>query len=1169
MKGNSNGPFLILALILSFFSVNITDGLAIPCCISGYKYDTDNNPLDGWTINVKDGSGNVIRTAVTGDDGHWEICGLAFGTYQVSENLKDGWTRVLPTDPDYHEITLPGDCGRSDLDFVNERSCCISGYKYDTNNNPLEGWTINVKDGSGNVIRTAVTGDDGHWEICDLDDGTYQVSENLKDGWTCISPTDPDYHEITFPGDCGRSDLNFVNERSCCISGYKYDTDNNPLEGWMINVKDSSGNVIRTAVTGDDGHWEICDLDDGTYQVSEVLKGGWTCVSPTDPDYHEITLPGDCGRSDLNFVNGRDCCISGHKYDSITGEPLNDWRIFVDYNKNGEFDDGEPFNITYTDLKNGVGYWQICGLGPGNIQVCEVLKEGWNAVDPESGCQNVIIKDEYEFLTDIDFFNDPRNITIDKTADKYDVKRGEEVTYTITICNNGGNNVHNVTVWDVFNRRVEILSYSPAPGADGKWHFPVIPANTSEDITIKVRVPERQDFEFGMLQGVSGEGFVNVANDYSTTFEEDLLKNCAYVTSDWNAKPISDCVMVTVGELGTKLETREYGSGLFDAEERVAIFTENKSIEWEEDLSATYKPTSIGLYNNRIVTYDSAWVKKARAKNYVTGTTMTETYHDAVFLDRESRMFLDENQSVMEVDSEFDGRGHIGFLKMPSNSSTPQTTPIFEAREDYVGSFRVLERIDEYGSAVTSEKAASGEGLVVVDKKIGESQRSYESGAGTYDSEELIETYTNYIAKDIAVVYAPMNQSLTGDVSIEASMKWTEGMYSRNPETSLIGEEYTSITELDKETIAKGLNEMDTSANFSGRARYRAILEDEVDFDEQYEGDYSVERRVIFTGIAKYDRPHLNVTKTLVGGIVEETLPWGYGEEHLEGEVKTRTVATYTISIENDGNKALGPVYVQDLLPPGSIFIESSLRPTELTETYANWTLMNIGIGGVVEILLKLDVTKYHPSELVNRVKVCGGINNGDQWVCASNFSAQEISWVTCCIVPREEQLSVVKTAELDEVNASVVRYKVEVKNAEDVTRVATVTDSLPSGMKLIDSSIPFASYENGVVVWNLVEIKPFETKTIEFSALAPGDGRFTNTVEVDPRSVDGPVVQPVRATCVIEVGVVEDECGPISCGIWQPPNWELEHYGYGADGLACEDLTCNYCGGTESCLAP
>ncbi len=150
-----------------------------------------------------------------------------------------------------------------------------------------------------------------------------------------------------------------------------------------------------------------------------------------------------------------------------------------------------------------------------------------------------------------------------------------------------------------------------------------------------------------------------------------------------------------------------------------------------------------------------------------------------------------------------------------------------------------------------------------------------------------------------------------------------------------------------------------------------------------------------------------------------------------------------------------------------------------------------------------------------------------------------------------------------DEEDPRVVLYRIEIVNSGDGTRAATVTDSLPSGMILIDSSVPFASYENGIVVWNLIDIGPSETKTIEFSARAPGDGRFTNSSEVDPRAIDGSVVQPVRATCVIDVGTVEGECSTVNCDTWQPPNWGLEHYGYEPDELTCEDLTCADCGGT------
>ncbi len=281
-------------------------------------------------------------------------------------------------------------------------------------------------------------------------------------------------------------------------------------------------------------------------------------------------------------------------------------------------------------------------------------------------------------------------------------------------------------------------------------------------------------------------------------------------------------------------------------------------------------------------------------------------------------------------------------------------------------------------------------------------------------------------------------------------------------------------------------------------------------------------------------------------------------------------MATYKITIENDGNRALAPIHVRDFFPPGAIYLRSSLRPSSLTDTAANWTLTHLQIGGVCEIELELDVSKHAPEELVNRVDVCGGYG-GDEWICATNFSALEIEWLSCC---PDGGLSASLTGEVDPENGSVVNYRVEIKNLNDVTRVATVTDSLPEGMLLLDSSIPFASYESDTVVWNVIEIGPSETMTIEYTALAPENGLYTNFVEVDSRSVDGPVVQPVYAACVVEVGVVEDDCGQISGGIWQPPNWQFEHYGRGSEDATCEDptcedLTCASRDGTDSYFAP
>ncbi len=625
---------------------------------------------------------------------------------------------------------------------------------------------------------------------------------------------------------------------------------------------------------------------------------------------------------------------------------------------------------------------------------------------------------------------------------------------------------------------------------------------------------------------------MNVADDYSTTLDPFVIKNMIYAISENMKREYSDSAIVTVlGEPGTELETREHGSGAYDGEDLVTVRTVNKSISMNKDVSATYAPTTLGLYNNRTVNYSSRWTEEARAKNRITGTSMIESYRYATSIDRESRMMLDKNESVMEVESEFDGMGHIGFLKKDAGAA-PKSGSIFESREDYTGSFRVLEKMDEYGSGIGSEKSALGEGLVAVDKRVGSSQRSYESGAGSYESDELIRTETSYIAKDLRVASGGVETNLTDGFAVNSSMKWKEGLWSRATNTSFIGEEYTGADRLDKETVLLGLNEMDTEANFTGKARFRAVLKDEFDFDEQYEGTYSIQRRILFEGVPKYDRPHLSLIK--------------------EGEMVypasgASPLASYTIIMENDGSQSLGPVIVKDLFPPGAVFVNSTLRPSELVEGRATWTLTHLAIGDKFEIGLVLNLTGYRDDEIVNQVEAEGGYNGN--WARADNFSAVEIDWLRCC--PSEDIVTVDKTGRIDQNETNVALYSITIENVGEGALAAAVTDTLPEGMVIMEAAPEFASSENGVVTWNLIDLGPKETRTINYRAQALWSGRFVNRVQVDASAVDGSGMSSVYASSVVEVGEFEREIPEPG---WQPPEWGFNYTEYPAD-ITCEEI--------------
>jgi len=525
------------------------------------------------------------------------------------------------------------------------------------------------------------------------------------------------------------------------------------------------------------------------------------------------------------------------------------------------------------------------------------------------------------------------------------------------------------------------------------------------------------DLKFEMGQEVLGAGFINLDNRYYST-------------------PMGDFT-------GIELNTREHGSGSYNSTEQIGLLREDKSIklnntylkvenasiEMNKDVSANYTSTTLGLPYNRSVTYSSKWTEEACAKtrinpplvgskesnvyhypwcwhvktikpenlkwfssledakdegrraceDCITESTICESYRYITSIDRKSHVKQDQKESVFKIDSGFEGTGYIGFLKKSDPGDPLQETPKFESREDYTGSFQVLEKIEDCGSGATSEKSMSGAGFVSVDKRIRESQRTYESGTGAYETEEIIKTRNNYVAKDLNVTHSQTNQTQIGNVTFYSSLRWKEGVWSQVKNMSFVGEEYTGADHLDKETEVRGLNEIETEANFSGKARYRTILRKEVDQDEQYEGDYSVHRRTIFTGVPKYDRPHLNVTKT--------------GEIDLVNRSERSSIVCYTITLENDGNRALGPVYVKDIFPSGARFIDSSMRPSELTAVSANWTLTHLAIGDTSSITLLLDVANCPDGELVNRAKASGGYN-GDYWITGDSS----------CIIKRDER---------------------------------------------------------------------------------------------------------------------------------------------------------------------
>jgi uncharacterized repeat protein (TIGR01451 family) len=751
--------------------------------------------------------------------------------------------------------------------------------------------------------------------------------------------------------------------------------------------------------------------------------------------------------------------------------------------------------------------------------------------------------------------------SVTKTSDKIAYYPGEEITYTIKVCNYPGlPPLDDVIVKDIFRypKSVEIVASYPEPNDDGIWHFSRIEPGSCVEIVVVARTPIVKT-KFDLEQSVDGSGFVNVNNDVSTEVGPYIVDNCVYVTARIDDIKVtnSTCTAVTIGETGTELSTVEHGSGDYSSEEKTTLKWENRSIKSVKNVSASYSPKTFVLPGNNDLNYASKWTEESRAKNHITGTVMHETYRYATNVDRNSYAKMDENGSKMMVDSSFNGKGRIGFFKKASPGDGPKNKPIFESQEDYSGQFSINESFDEYGRNVVNLKAASGEGFVSADKRIRSSQRTYESGTGSYRSEEIIDSFSNYMAKNIEVAHRPSSYNYSPAIQAKQDMKWNEGMWSKSGllrggdifagkdasggaiekscasnsssgtgPANLISERYSSLEHLKKDSVALGLNEMKTNATFSGVADFRSTSlgmngTDRVGYEERYAGNYSLTRHILMTGVSRYDYPHITVTK--------------------EGEMKyglfnrtNSTIAEYNITITNDGNRALAPIYVQDRFPPGTEYISSSVRPTTLSAKEANWTVLHLGIGNSLTLNLKLNITDYAPDNVVNCV-VASGVT-GSSLVSSSNCTSLDSNWLGCC----QGKVFVDKQAYLDPSDPTVVHYTITIGSDARSTWTAEVLDRIPGDMKLLRSAIEPYSVDSNYIRWNFASLLPGEIKTIEYSMQAARNGAYTNNVHVNTNEIDGSGSASADASAFIDLRNTGVAPRTVRYDGWQPPDWDL-----------------------------
>ena len=286
---------------------------------------------------------------MTDPAGDFNIQGLPPGTYTVEEVLQAGWTQTTPVSPDFFTVTVTAGNTVSGLLFGNFQNITISGEKF----NDLDG------NGVQDAGRSRPAGLDhrsarrvgshrrhhGHRRQRQLQLHRRRP-RHLHGAGRAAVRLDPDLpgpsghlhgrgHQRRRPDGPALRQLPARDLRGHGLQRPQWrrraSTPGDPgLQGWTVNLLDSSGNLRRHARPAPPtARTASPNLGPGLYTIEEVNQTGWYQTEPVNPPgtYTEQAISGG-DFSGLDFGN--------FQLVNVTGE------VYNDLNGNGNLDPGEP-----------------------------------------------------------------------------------------------------------------------------------------------------------------------------------------------------------------------------------------------------------------------------------------------------------------------------------------------------------------------------------------------------------------------------------------------------------------------------------------------------------------------------------------------------------------------------------------------------------------------------------------------------------------------------------------------------------------------------------------------------------------------------------------------------------------------------------------------------------
>ncbi|MGW4492648.1 MFS transporter [Streptomyces sp. NPDC004376] len=249
--------------------------------VGGHVRGAESAPVPQAAVTLISLTGRQLGRAVAQADGAYSVRAPGSGSYVLIASA-DGYqpqasTVVVGEEPLTYDILLSGTSGLTGV--VRAAGSAL----------PVKDAMVVVTDVRGDLLASAVTGEQGEFGFTDLVPGTVTVAVNASG-----------YRPRALPVEVAATGVTRVEaelDTGALLRGVVR-APHGPLADARVTLVDQAGNVVGTATTGTDGEYAFTDLDAGDYTV---IATGYPpvatalTVSGTGADGHDIELahPGE------------------------------------------------------------------------------------------------------------------------------------------------------------------------------------------------------------------------------------------------------------------------------------------------------------------------------------------------------------------------------------------------------------------------------------------------------------------------------------------------------------------------------------------------------------------------------------------------------------------------------------------------------------------------------------------------------------------------------------------------------------------------------------------------------------------------------------------------------------------------------------------------------------